>query len=110
MTLTRQQRRAARLIAAGFPQDQVAARVGCATRTIRSWKHDLPAFTLLIEQERTDMVDPSPRDALLDLLYAEDERVRLGAAQALLKIPGLPEEAAEAAHTTVTLHDFQATK
>jgi HEAT repeat protein len=84
--LTHRQKRAARLFAYGHNRPTVAARVGVAIRTLAVWK-SLPQFQAEVEAVRTSMPEESAVQVLEDLLHDDDAKVRLAAAQSLLKIP-----------------------
>jgi hypothetical protein len=85
--LTHRQRRAARLDAYGHVRETIAARCGVSVSTVRNWRK-LPEYQAERERIATEMPDESPRETLLDLLHSDDDKIRLGAAQTLLRVPG----------------------
>jgi hypothetical protein len=85
--LTHRQRRAARLDAYGHVRETIAARCGVSVGTVRNWRR-LPEYQAERERIATEMPDESPRETLLDLLHSDDDKIRLGAAQTLLRVPG----------------------
>jgi hypothetical protein len=89
--LTHRQRRAARLDAYGHRREVIAARVGCSVSSVRDWRR-LPEYQAERERIAREMPEESATDTLRDLLHDDDAKVRLAAATALLKIPGLPDE------------------
>jgi hypothetical protein len=87
--LTARQRRAARYIALGLTQERTGYRVGVQARQIRRWLTDPDlGFRELVESIRlSEGEDLEPKQVLQDMLYSDDERLRLQAALALVRNP-----------------------
>jgi hypothetical protein len=85
--LTPIQRRAGRALGHGYSQRVTARKVGCDERTIRRWLTDVPGFREYVEECRETLTDEEPLDVLRELLTSPDERVRLSAAQTLVRLP-----------------------
>jgi hypothetical protein len=60
--------------------------MGMHDRTIRRWLTDVPGFAALVDELRAAGADEDAVDTLRDLLYSENEQVRLGAARELLRL------------------------
>ena len=89
--LTHRQRRAARLDAYGHRREVIAARVGCSVSSIRDWRR-LPEYQAERDRIAAEMPQESATDVLKDLLHDDSAQIRLAAATALLRVPGLPDE------------------
>jgi hypothetical protein len=103
--LTHRQRRAARLDAYGHNRETIAARCGCSVSSIRDWRR-FPEYQAERERIAREMPEEDASAVLRDLLHSDDDKVRLGAATALLRVPGLPDE--ERREGEVILHDYRA--
>jgi hypothetical protein len=95
LQLTPRQRRCARYLALGCTQTITGTRMGMNPRTIRRWLTDTPGFAVLVDELRATGADEDATDVLRDCLYSKDERVRIQAALALLKIGGKQADEAE---------------
>jgi HEAT repeat protein len=93
--LTARQRRGAKYLALGLTQVVAANRLGMNPRTLRRWRTDVPGFAELEAELRAAGADEDATDVLRDCLYSKDERVRIQAAMALLKIGGKQADEAE---------------
>jgi hypothetical protein len=87
VTLTPIQRRAGRALGHGYSQRVTARKVGCDERTVRRWLTDVPGFREYVAHCRETLTDEEPLDVLRELLSSTDERVRLSAAQTLVRLP-----------------------
>jgi HEAT repeat protein len=92
LSLTPIQRRAARALALGHSQRVTARKVGCDERTVRRWLSDVPGFREEVAEYRESLTDTQPLDVLHELLNSTDDRVRLSAAQTLVRLPSDDED------------------
>lgn len=86
-TLSPLQRRAGRSLGLGHWQRDTARRLSVNERTVRRWYSDVPGFREYVEECRASLTDEEPLDILRELLRSSDERVRLSAAQTLVRLP-----------------------
>lgn len=84
-TLTDRQARAAKYLAQGQRQVDVALRVGVSARALRYWM-SIPAFVNATRDPANIASPAQAEDVLTELLDSRDERVRLQAATALLRL------------------------
>jgi hypothetical protein len=73
-------------LALGLSQRVTGRRMGMHDRTIRRWLTDVPGFAPLVDELRAAGADEDATDTLRDLLYSENEQVRLGAAREILRL------------------------
>lgn len=84
--LSTKQKRCARYIGLGMTQADAARRVVVNVRTVRRWLVDIPEFAALVQSEREAGREMDAEDVLRDLLLSTDERVRLAAADRLIRL------------------------
>jgi hypothetical protein len=89
--LTVKQKRAARDLAMGYSQRVTARRVGVDPRTVTRWLSDNPVFREYVEELRPKVANEPEAEAVLrDLLFSDNENIRLGAARELRRMPVSP--------------------
>jgi hypothetical protein len=71
----------------GHSQRDTARRIGVDERTIRRWLTGVPGFSEYVQECHETLTDEEPLDVLHELLRSNDERVRLSAAQTLVRLP-----------------------
>lgn len=86
MSLSAKQRRAARYLGIYMTQRDVGLRIVVNPRTIRRWLTDDPEFAAQVQVEKDAARELLPEDVLQDLLLDPDSRVRLAAAQSLIRL------------------------
>ncbi len=116
--LTPKQEAAALALAAGRTQEEAARESGAATRTIKTWLHDLPAFGRRVQQLRGEMTSRALGRLVDNMASAAEtlgylsrkgksEMVRLGAARAILELGSRLRESIELEERITALESRQ---